>query len=164
MPVAWSNSATTNWAESRQETAMLCTKQKVLRRFWYATVPVDRLADGPKPFTLLGENIVLFLDSEGKPAALADRCCHRTAKLSKGWSDDGLIICGYHGWTYDRTGKLVRIPQFARISRCRKRAFGPSAATPVTAMPGWRWRSRCCRSRTCHRSATQPTAASTSST
>jgi hypothetical protein len=29
---------------------MLCTKQKVLRRFWYATVPVDTLADGPKPF------------------------------------------------------------------------------------------------------------------
>ena len=60
---------------------MLCTKQKVLRRFWYATMPVDKLADGPKPFTLLGENIVLFLDAEGKPAALADRCCHRTAKL-----------------------------------------------------------------------------------
>ena len=64
----------------------LCTKQKVLRRFWYATLPVGKLQDGPKPFTLLGENIVLFLDGEGKPAALADRCCHRTAKLSKGWA------------------------------------------------------------------------------
>jgi phenylpropionate dioxygenase-like ring-hydroxylating dioxygenase large terminal subunit len=53
---------------------MLCTKQPVLRRFWYATVPVDKLKDGPKPFTLLGENIVLFLDAKGNPAALADRC------------------------------------------------------------------------------------------
>ena len=34
---------------------MLCTKQKVLRRFWYATMPVAKLADGPKPFKLLGE-------------------------------------------------------------------------------------------------------------
>src|SRR5882724_10163190 len=92
---------------------MLCTKQPVLRRFWYATVPVDKLKDGPKPFTLLGENIVLFLDAEGNPAALADRCCHRTAKLSKGWSEGGLITCGYHGWTYDGSGKLMRIPQFA---------------------------------------------------
>ena len=92
---------------------MLCTKQKVLRRFWYATVPVAKLDDGPKPFTLLGEKIVLFLDGEGKPAALADRCCHRTARLSKGWSQDGYITCGYHGWTYDRAGKLVRIPQFS---------------------------------------------------
>ena len=92
---------------------MLCTKQKVLRRFWYATVPIDMLADGPRPFILLGEKIVMFLDAEGKPAALADRCCHRTARLSKGWSNNGHITCGYHGWTYDRTGKLVRIPQFS---------------------------------------------------
>jgi phenylpropionate dioxygenase-like ring-hydroxylating dioxygenase large terminal subunit len=92
---------------------MLCTKQKVLRRFWYATVPVDRLDDGPKPFTLLGEKIVLFLGGDGKPAALADRCCHRTARLSKGWSQDGHIICGYHGWTYDRTGVPINNPPAA---------------------------------------------------
>jgi phenylpropionate dioxygenase-like ring-hydroxylating dioxygenase large terminal subunit len=76
-------------------------------------VPINMLNDGPRPFTLMGENIVLFLDGEGKPAALADRCCHRTAKLSRGWCHDGVITCGYHGWTYDRTGKLVNIPQFA---------------------------------------------------
>ena len=91
---------------------MLSTKQKVLRRFWYATMPLDKLADGPKPFTLLGEKIVLFADENGKPAALADRCCHRTARLSKGWCRDGHIVCGYHGWEYDRTGKLVNVPQF----------------------------------------------------
>ncbi|HXW27325.1 MAG TPA: Rieske 2Fe-2S domain-containing protein [Xanthobacteraceae bacterium] len=105
---------------------MLSTKQKVLRRFWYATMPVDKLRDGPQPFTLLGENIVLFLDAEAKPAALADRCCHRTAKLSKGWCRDGHIICGYHGWEYDRTGKLVNVPQFPfeqPLPDARARAF-----------------------------------------
>ncbi len=91
---------------------MLNTRQKVLRRFWYATLRVDHLANGPKPFTLLGQNIVLFLDAEGQPAALEDRCCHRTAKLSKGWCRNGNIVCGYHGWEYDRTGKLINIPQF----------------------------------------------------
>lgn len=91
---------------------MLTTKQKVLRRFWYAVMPLADLADGPKPFTLLGENIVLFLDANGKPAALKDRCCHRSAKLSKGWCNGGTIVCGYHGWAYDRTGKLVHVPQF----------------------------------------------------
>ncbi len=95
---------------------MLTTKQKTLRKFWYATIRLDALADGPKPFRLMGEDIVLFLDAEGKPAAMADRCCHRTAKLSKGWMDNGNIVCGYHGWTYDRTGALVRIPQFAADS------------------------------------------------
>jgi phenylpropionate dioxygenase-like ring-hydroxylating dioxygenase large terminal subunit len=92
---------------------MLSTRQKVLRRFWYATVPLDMLNDGPKPFTLLGEKIALFLDAQGNPAALADRCCHRTAKLSLGWCNAGNLTCGYHGWTYDRTGKIVSIPQFS---------------------------------------------------
>ena len=91
---------------------MLTTKQKVLRRFWYAVISLDDLKDGPKPFRLLGEDIVLFLGADGKPAALKDRCCHRTAKLSKGWCRDGLIVCGYHGWTYDHGGKLVHVPQF----------------------------------------------------
>ncbi len=91
---------------------MLNTKQPVLRRFWYAVMPVDLLKDGPRPFTLLGEPIVLFLDANGEPAALEDRCCHRTARLSKGWCKNGNIVCGYHGWEYDRDGTLVMIPQF----------------------------------------------------
>ena len=91
---------------------MLSTKQDVLRRFWYATMPLDHLKDGPKPFTLLGQKLVVFLDKEGAPAVLEDRCCHRTARLSKGWCRDGNIVCGYHGWEYDRDGKLVNIPQF----------------------------------------------------
>jgi phenylpropionate dioxygenase-like ring-hydroxylating dioxygenase large terminal subunit len=91
---------------------MLSTRQAVLRKFWYATVPMDSLRDGPKPFTLLGVNIVVFLGADDKPAALADRCCHRTAKLSKGWVKDGHIVCAYHGWSYDTSGKLAAIPQF----------------------------------------------------
>ena len=69
---------------------MLNTRQKVLQNFWYATLPLDKLHDGPKPFRLLGQNVVLFLDEEGKPAALEDRCCHRTAKLSKGWIKEAI--------------------------------------------------------------------------
>ena len=83
----------------------------MLRRFWYATRPVADLAAGPQPFTLLGENLVLWQRSDGQPAALRDRCCHRTAKLSKGFVDGDHIVCGYHGWTYDAAGACVRIPQ-----------------------------------------------------
>jgi phenylpropionate dioxygenase-like ring-hydroxylating dioxygenase large terminal subunit len=90
---------------------MLVTRQPTLRKFWYATVPLSHLDDGPKPFTLLGESIVVWQGADGKPAALKDRCCHRTAKLSRGWVDGNTIVCGYHGWTYDHGGKCVRIPQ-----------------------------------------------------
>jgi phenylpropionate dioxygenase-like ring-hydroxylating dioxygenase large terminal subunit len=91
---------------------MLVTRQPVLRRFWYPVLPLAQLDPGPVPFTLLGERIVLWRGADGAPAALADRCCHRTAQLSKGWvTEAGELQCGYHGWTFDRCGKCVRIPQ-----------------------------------------------------
>jgi len=91
---------------------VLTTKQTVLRKFWYATVRLSDLADGPRAFKLMGTDIVLFRDEAGEPVALLDRCCHRTAKLSIGWCEGGKIVCGYHGWTFDRDGSLVRIPQY----------------------------------------------------
>jgi hypothetical protein len=90
---------------------MLVTQQSVLRRFWYAVMPMDKLDAGPQPFTLLGEAIVLFKGEAGAPVALRDRCCHRTARLSKGFVENGNIVCGYHGWTYDCAGRCVKIPQ-----------------------------------------------------
>ena len=90
---------------------MLVTQQPVLRRFWYAVMPMAKLEAGPQPFTLLGEDIVLWKQADGTPAAVRDRCCHRTAKLSKGFVQDGNIVCGYHGWSYDCRGACVKIPQ-----------------------------------------------------
>jgi phenylpropionate dioxygenase-like ring-hydroxylating dioxygenase large terminal subunit len=112
---------------------MLVTKQKVLRKFWYAVMPISHLADGPRPFTLLGEKIVLWLKADGTPAALQDRCCHRTAQLSKGFVENDNIVCGYHGWTYDCSGACVRIPQNA------------DAANPIP--PGTRVTSYFCQER-----------------
>ncbi len=90
---------------------MLVTKQPVLRRFWYPVMPIAKLDDGPKPFVLLGESLVVWKTASGLPAALENRCCHRTAKLSKGCVQGEHIACGYHGWEYDRFGTCVRIPQ-----------------------------------------------------
>ena len=91
---------------------MLATKQPVLRRFWYPVMPVAHLAGGDaKPFTLLGENIVLWKTAAGTLACLQDRCCHRSAKLSLGFVEHGDIVCGYHGWAFAANGQCVRIPQ-----------------------------------------------------
>jgi len=64
---------------------MLATETPLLQRFWYPVMPVAELASGPKPFRLLGRDIVVWIDGEGLPAALDDRCCHRMARLSKGF-------------------------------------------------------------------------------
>jgi phenylpropionate dioxygenase-like ring-hydroxylating dioxygenase large terminal subunit len=92
---------------------MLTSRQPVFRRFWHAVMPLSMLEAGaPQPFTLMGEPIVLFLAGDGRPAALKDRCCHRTARLSKGRCVNGALECGYHGWTYDGGGRVIRIPQY----------------------------------------------------
>ncbi|MEP4378447.1 MAG: aromatic ring-hydroxylating dioxygenase subunit alpha [Alphaproteobacteria bacterium] len=96
---------------------MLATQQNILRRFWYPVMPAESLLDGPQPFTLLGEDIVVWMGPDGEPAAATDRCCHRSAKLSRGWVEDGNIVCGYHGWTYDCTGTCIDVPQQMKSDR-----------------------------------------------
>lgn len=90
---------------------MLVTQERELRNFWYAVIRRSALESGPAPFTLLGEKLVLWLDEHGRPAALRDRCCHRSEQLSRGWVDAGRIVCPYHGWTFDSSGACVRMPQ-----------------------------------------------------
>ncbi|WOD41681.1 aromatic ring-hydroxylating dioxygenase subunit alpha [Nodosilinea sp. E11] len=100
---------------------MLVTQHPVLRRFWYPVMPIADLTDGPQSFTLLGEPLVLWLTAAGKPAALRDRCCHRSAKLSMGLVQNGCVRCPYHGWEYNETGACAKVPQ-----------LDPGAAIPKT--------------------------------
>jgi phenylpropionate dioxygenase-like ring-hydroxylating dioxygenase large terminal subunit len=90
---------------------MLNNRQPVLRRFWYPVMPVAMIDQGPQPFTLLGEKIVLWKDAGGRYAAMVDRCPHRSTALSKGWVEGNALVCPYHGWAYDSVGACVRVPQ-----------------------------------------------------
>ena len=64
----------------------------------------------PLARTLLGVPLVLFRTAEGAPAALPDRCPHRSAPLSQGKVRDGEVECPYHGWRFDRGGRCTRVP------------------------------------------------------
>jgi len=90
---------------------MLTTRQPVLRRFWYPVMPIDQLLNGPQSFTLLGQPLVLWLDANGQPAALGDRCCHRSARLSLGVVENGCVRCPYHGWEFNSQGNCTKVPQ-----------------------------------------------------
>jgi phenylpropionate dioxygenase-like ring-hydroxylating dioxygenase large terminal subunit len=90
---------------------MLVTQQPVFQNFWYPIIPLNTLTDGPQAFTLLGQPLVVWLNAAGQPAAVRDRCCHRTARLSLGSVDQGHICCPYHGWQFDEQGVCVKVPQ-----------------------------------------------------
>lgn len=75
-----------------------------LLRHWHAVRLGSELRRRPLAVRLGGEDLVLFRDREGRPAALRDTCPHRGARLSCGHVDDGAVVCPYHAWRFDRTG------------------------------------------------------------
>ena len=91
---------------------MLVMQHPVFRRFWYPTIALAALADGPKPFNLLGQKLVLWQDNAGLPVAFHDKCPHRGVALSVDSKIiDGALRCGYHGWRFGPSGQVVEIPQ-----------------------------------------------------
>lgn len=64
--------------------------------------------------TFAGEPIVLARSESGKVFALEDRCAHRQVPLHQGVVEGESIRCGYHGWTYDCSGKCIDVPYLGR--------------------------------------------------
>jgi phenylpropionate dioxygenase-like ring-hydroxylating dioxygenase large terminal subunit len=61
-----------------------------------------------------GEPIVLVRTKAGAVFALEDRCAHRQVPLSVGLVEGEAIRCGYHGWSYDRTGRCTDVPYLGK--------------------------------------------------
>src|SRR6476661_8877261 len=106
---------------------------------WYPVHYVEDL-DKTKPnkFTLLGQDLVLWWDSQANCwRAFEDQCPHRLAPLSEGRiAEDGLLECPYHGWAFSGSGKCDRIPQQVegRSAEASKRAC--VASLPTTEQQG----------------------------
>jgi len=50
-------------------------------------------------------NLALYTGKKNQMVAVTDICPHRGAKLSTGTRVGGCIVCPYHGWMFDDTGK-----------------------------------------------------------
>jgi phenylpropionate dioxygenase-like ring-hydroxylating dioxygenase large terminal subunit len=57
-----------------------------------------------------GRQIVVFRSGENEFGAVEDRCAHRNAPLSQGRICAGRLVCPYHGWEYDRQGRVAHVP------------------------------------------------------
>ncbi|SNS64726.1 vanillate O-demethylase monooxygenase subunit [Noviherbaspirillum humi] len=58
----------------------------------------------------LGKSVVMYRRTDDSVVALEDRCAHRLLPLSFGFVENDNVTCGYHGMTFDASGKCVRIP------------------------------------------------------
>ncbi|MGR6433059.1 aromatic ring-hydroxylating dioxygenase subunit alpha [Rhizobium sp. PAMB 3174] len=81
-----------------------------VRNAWYVAGWSKEIDAELRRFTILDEHIVMFRKSDGSVVALEDRCPHRLLPLSKGKRIGDTVQCGYHGLTFDCSGKCVRVP------------------------------------------------------
>jgi phenylpropionate dioxygenase-like ring-hydroxylating dioxygenase large terminal subunit len=83
---------------------------ELLRRYWH---PVGLSGDAgatPRQVRLLGEDLILFRDGNGRPGLLYPRCAHRGTTLYYGKVEARGIRCCYHGWLYDVQGHCLEQP------------------------------------------------------
>jgi len=108
---------------------------ELLRRYWQ---PIAAAVELKKAWTkrvrLLGEDLVLFRDRQGKLGLIAEQCPHRRASFAHGIPTNDGIRCPYHGWEFNGAGKCLNQP-----FEPDNQAFRDSVATtayPVQEMGG----------------------------
>ncbi len=84
-----------------------------VRRFW---APLMLSSDLPEPdgtpqeVRILGEDLVVFRDTDGNVGVLQALCPHRQAPLVYGRNEECGLRCIYHGWKFDTSGMCLDMP------------------------------------------------------
>ena len=95
----------------------------LMRRYWIPAAFSHQIQnpDGPPVrVRLLGENLVLFRDTQGRIGLLDERCPHRTASLFFGRNEDSGLRCVYHGLKFDVEGNCVDLPCVPQMNDTQK--------------------------------------------
>ena len=109
-----------------QETAELLVRTgpgtamgNLMRRYWVPVMLLSEIAepDGPPVrVKILGERLLAFRDTQGRPGLIDEFCAHRGASLFLGRNEEGGIRCSYHGWKYDVTGQCIELPSVPSLA------------------------------------------------
>jgi phthalate 4,5-dioxygenase oxygenase subunit len=116
---------------------------QLMRRHWIPACMSEEVAepDGtPVRVRLLGEDLVVFRDSEGRLGVLDEYCPHRRASLAFGRNEQCGLRCLYHGWKFDVDGNVLEMSSepadsgFARKVRHKTYPAGEAAGFVWTYM------------------------------
>jgi phenylpropionate dioxygenase-like ring-hydroxylating dioxygenase large terminal subunit len=78
---------------------------------WYVILESHELKyRKPLKIKRLNQPLALWRDERGEVCCISDRCCHRGASLSCGKLVKGQLECPFHGFVFDKTGKVQVIP------------------------------------------------------
>jgi phenylpropionate dioxygenase-like ring-hydroxylating dioxygenase large terminal subunit len=106
--------------------APLTNTSELFQHAWHAVALAEELGDEPLQVWVAGLPWVLAR-LDGELVGFRDQCPHRLAPLSAGRvvpGEDGAarLVCGYHGWRYDRAGSCDLIPALGKRENISKRA------------------------------------------
>lgn len=91
----------------------------LMRRYWVPALLSSEIAEPDCPpvrVKILGEKLLMFRDTQGRPGLVDEFCAHRGASLFLGRNEECGIRCSYHGWKYDIDGQCVDLPQVPQIA------------------------------------------------
>ena len=131
---------------SREQNELLCRVEgaapmgQLMRRHWLPVCMAEEVAErdgAPVKARLLGEDLVVFRDSDGRIGVLGERCPHRNASLVFGRNEQCGLRCLYHGWKFDVEGNVL---EAASEPFFRKESFSVKArAFPAREAGGFVW-------------------------
>jgi phenylpropionate dioxygenase-like ring-hydroxylating dioxygenase large terminal subunit len=98
---------------------------ELLRRYWHPIGVSDSVQAVPRKVRILGEDLVLFRDRQGRAGLLYPRCMHRGTSLYYGRVEQEGIRCCYHGWLFDVEGHCLDQPCEPDHGRHRESARQP---------------------------------------
>lgn len=105
-----------------------------VRNCWYVAALGSEVTREPFERTICDDPIAFYRTLAGEPVAMYGLCPHRYYPLALGRLVGDAIECGYHGFTFDGSGKCVRVPaQQDKGTGFTQRTF------PVAEHGPWIW-------------------------
>ena len=89
----------------------------VFARSWQLAGHAGRLAQDGDFFTVrIGAEPLLLVNDAGTIRGFFNVCRHRAGPVAQGCGRQRVFACRYHGWTYDRSGQLLRAPEMEGVA------------------------------------------------
>ncbi len=146
-----------------QENDLLCRVEgdapmgALMRQHWQPVCLTEEVPDSdgtPVKARVMGEDLVVFRDTQGRLGVMDEYCPHRRVSLIFGRNEECGLRCLYHGWKIDVLGNVVDMPsepsQSGLANKVKHKAYpthewggfvwafmGPSESLKDFAPPLW---------------------------
>jgi phthalate 4,5-dioxygenase len=129
-----------------EENDLLCRVEgdapmgQLMRRHWIPACLSEEVTEpdgAPVRTRLLGEDLVVFRDTDGRLGVLDEYCPHRRVSLALGRNEECGLRCLYHGWKMDVEGNVLEMasepPESGFAEKVKHKAY------PVREWGGLVW-------------------------